>query len=926
MVLLLLVAPVTVFSQVVSGTVKDAADASNMPGANVQLRSLDEAGKGLLQVTDLSGQFRFSGLPQGNYILSVSFIGFRSFSDTVQVANKEITLGNILLEPSIEVLDNIEVLGQRLQAIQQGDTTAYNAAAFKTNPDATAEDLVRKMPGIVMQNGTIQAQGEDVRRVLVDGREFFGDDATAALRNLPAEIIDQIQVFDRQSDQAQFSGYEDGEEEKTINIVTKPEMRQGIFGRLSGGYGTDNRYAASGNVNIFDDTRRISILGLANNINEQNFSQQDLAGAMAGGGGGRRGGGRGGRGGGRGGGGAENFQTGPNRGITQSQSFGINYSDEYGDKTKLTGSYFFNRSDNRQQNNIGREYFLSADSSQFYDEQNSSQNISTSHRLSFRIEHTIDERNSLIIIPRLNLQQSAFTESVEGANFLSGNEMLSSILSDRNGENSSLNFSNTILYRHRFEKRGRTFSARLGTDIDRSTGEEQLFAQNTFFRGQINQNDTIDQNTDILNRGNELSGRLIYTEPFTKKSALRLLYNVSNTRSNSSRETFSRQAEGDIQVPDSLLSNVFESNYLTQSGGVGYRYQGKRGSLNMDMGYQYAQLSGLRSFPVPADIEASFYNFLPSMRYRLRLSEQKNLRINYRTRTNAPSVLQLQDVVDNTNPLQLSRGNPNLQQQYTHGLNLRYSFSNDEKNSNSFIFMNANYVQDYVGRSTIIASEDIMLENNIVLPQGSQLTEPVNLDGFFNLRSFYNYGVPVTKLKSNINLSTNISYNRIPGLINENLNVSNAFTVGQGAVFSSNISENVDFTLSFNANYNIVENSLQPQLNNNFYSQTSSFRSKFIFGPGLTIDSNINHMLFTGLGEGFNQNFFLVNIGVGKRLFPERRGEVKLTIFDLLNQNNSIQRTVTETFIEDTETRVLQQYFMLSFSYNIRSFRSLTAE
>jgi hypothetical protein len=285
----------------ISGTVIDSVSQNPLIGANVALESTYDNSIISGTASDANGRFEISAAP-GSYKLSVSFVGFGNFSRRIFVQDKNQDLGKIMLAESI--LSEVTVEGRIPPAVLKNDTVEYNANAFKTNPDATAEDLVEKMPGISVQNGKVQAQGEDVKQVLVDGKPFFGSDAKATLKNIPAEMIDKVQVFDQGSDQSRFSGFDDGNTQKTINIISKPEYRSGTFGRVYGAAGHDDnlkdgdvRYKAGGVLNSFKDSRRITVLGQFNNTNEQNFSTDDLAGVMGGGGGGSRGGpGGGGRG------------------------------------------------------------------------------------------------------------------------------------------------------------------------------------------------------------------------------------------------------------------------------------------------------------------------------------------------------------------------------------------------------------------------------------------------------------------------------------------------------------------------------------------------------------------------------------------------------------------------------------------------------
>ena len=359
---------------------------------------------------------------------------------------------------------------------QKGDTIQYNANQFKVNPDATVEDLVKKAPGITVdRDGTVTAQGEQVRKVTIDGRDFFGDDASAALRNLPADVVDKIQVFDRLSDQAQLTGVDDGNSQKAINIVTKAGMRDGQFGRMYVGYGTDDRYQAGGNVSFFKDNRRISIVGLANNINQQNFGSQDLLGvtSSSGGGGGRGGpqggGGRGGPqgGGGNFGGGGQNFTIGQQNGISKTNAIGINFADKWGQKLDVSGSYFFNNSNLNNDRFTNRQSLAKPDSILFTDENALSRTNNYNHRINLRLEYRIDSSNTLMITPSLSFQKNkAVTSSMSQSYYDVTKGLVNQLENNRNSVNSGYNFNNNILYRHAFAKRGRSISVNLNTSIE----------------------------------------------------------------------------------------------------------------------------------------------------------------------------------------------------------------------------------------------------------------------------------------------------------------------------------------------------------------------------------------------------------------------------------------------------------------------------
>ena len=292
-----LLCSLSVFAQTLSGVVTDQKSREGLISATVQLIAGD--GKINYTSTDLKGMFQFKKLPAGTYTLQISYVGYKTYKEAVIIPSSGEKKVNVTMREDVNLLDEISVNARATRAEQKGDSLLYNAEAFKVMQGSSAEDLLAKMPGIVVEGGSIQAQGEEVKKVLVDGKEFFDGDVNLAIKNLPSDIIAGIEVFDKKSEQAEFTGFDDGEEVKTINIVTKGGFRQGTFGEVSAGYGTEDRYKVNGNVNFFNEDRRISLLGMSNNVNQQNFSQEDLAGVMSSGASGkRRGGGRnGGRGG-----------------------------------------------------------------------------------------------------------------------------------------------------------------------------------------------------------------------------------------------------------------------------------------------------------------------------------------------------------------------------------------------------------------------------------------------------------------------------------------------------------------------------------------------------------------------------------------------------------------------------------------------------
>ncbi len=912
---LLVFAGIESFSQkvIIQGRVVDSTSKEILVGATITFSKFRDTSKKVFATTDINGIFRIE-LEKGGYRMQVRYVGYTTVVTPLR-ARESGTIGTVYLSETAIKVKGAEIV-RRIPPVQiNGDTTQYNADAFKTNPDANSEDLVTKMPGITVENGTIQAEGEDVKKVLVDGKEFFGDDPKLALKTLPAEMVDKVQVFDQASDQAQFTGVDDGNSSKAINIITRKDKRRGTFGRMYAGYGTEERYNAGATINVLKENSRFTFLALSNNINQQNFSVQDLFG-LANGSNRRRGY--------RLPSEVTDFLVGPQSGVSTTHSLGMNYSGNWGKKFKITGSYFFNTSDNENNQSLTRTTFVEEDSNQLYNETSLQESQNFNHRINLRLEYQIDSNNSIIATPRLSLQAQNSKNNLNGLSTLQTEQAINSLINNNGASVEGYNFSNNLLLRHKFAKRGRTISLNIGTDFSNQDADNYLLSVNEFYRT-ITISDSIDQIADNVSDGNTLSTRIIYTEAIGKKGLLQINYDWRSRFNETDRFTFNN-TNGEYTGIDSTLSNAFTNDYTTNQGGVDYSYTiGKGKSISVGADYQYAILDVDQKFPNEVNINRSFTNILPNISIRYAISKTKNFRLRYRTRTNAPTATQLQSVVNNTNPILLSTGNPNLRQEYNHFAFARYRLANPQKGRMLFLILLGSLTQDYISNSTVIAENDTVI-NGVTLNRGTQLTTPVNLNGNWNTRAFVFYSFPIKPIKSNFNTRSGVRYSRVPALINNETNFSNTTTFTEQVTISSNISEKVDFTLGYSANYNIVKNTILPELNNNFFYHTATAKFTWIFWKGIVFRTDVNQTLYTGLTDAFNQDFLLWNASLGKKFLKGNAGELSLSVFDILNQNNNINREVTQTFVEDTRTQVLNRYFMLTFTYTLRAYKTGSKE
>lgn len=896
--------------RMITGTVMDGATKTPMAGTNILIKTVTDS---LLlgTVTDAKGHFEIERPRIPSVKVEVKFIGYLTISK-IHNQRDPLDLGELTLVEDAQELGEVIIEGQVPVGEMRGDTTSFNANAFKTKENGVAEDLVRKLPGITITNGEVQAQGEAVQKILVDGREFFGSDPSIALKNLPASSIERVEVLDQKSDQSRLTGFDDGTYSKTINIILREDSKNGQFGRVYGGYGTDDRYTAGGSINLFKGDRRVSILGLFNNVNQQNFSSQDLAGVSANSGGGR---GRGGFGGGGG-----SFYGGNDIGTITTNAMGLNYSDKLGSKVNFTGSYFFNNTQNTLRQITNRQTVINDSTTQNYQENvlNSSENFN--HRANARIEADLNDKNSLIISPTISFQNSKNFSDRDAFTSANETDSLSALRSINNSKNTSYNIGNNITYRYKFDKKGRTLSSDIYTAWNNRDQDSDLEAASIDYRR--DQLDTTLQNTDLLSKGFNYRINATFTEPIGEKSIATVGYQVGNNKTSSDQKTRILNDEN-VSVLDTALSNEFNNKFITQRLRTGYSYNNEGWNLSANLDYQYAKLDNEAFFPTEGVFVRDFNNFLPSASLSYRNRETGiSYRVRYRTGTDEPSVSQLQNVVNNQNPLNLSVGNPNLGQSFNNNIFANISKVNMEKSRTLFAFLTYSGTSNYIGTNTYIASEDTLINDEILLRPGGQITQPVNLDGNFSTRAFVSYGSPIKKLKSNLNLNTRVGFNRRPGMINGEKNINDNVDLSQGITLSSNISKDFDFTLSTTGTYTIVNSSLQESLDNNYYVQESNLRLYYSPNDGkLFIGNNVSNSLYRGLSEGFDQSVWLWNIEAGYRFAKSNKAEVKLVVFDLLNQNKSINRTISDVSVTDVYTNVLTRYGLLTFTYIIGKFK-----
>jgi hypothetical protein len=898
----------------IQGKLLDTSSSQILKAATISLLNTTDSSLISYTISDDDGMFKLDKVDQGTYLLQIVYQGYavRHRKVTISADKLSVNLGNIYLKALTNTLEDVVVKSSPPIMVKK-DTVEFNAGSFTTKPNAVAEDLLKKLPGVdVDKDGNVKAQGEQVQRILVDGKRFFGDDPKMATKNLPPDVIDKIQVFDALSDQSSFTGFDDGNRVKTINIITKKDKRKGYFGKAVAGVGNKELYDNNFNINRFNGNQQMSVIGQANNTNKQSFSVQDILGTFNNGAGGGRGYG------GRGGGGSSSGSN--NNGLTTTWALGGNYRDVWGKSTDAYGSYFYNNiRTNREQKSLTENLYPN-DSSIFNNSDAVSVNRNINQRFNFNIETQFDSANSMIIRPNGSYQQtssssSSVTTSVKGKSLPLSNSSAST-----NQQNNGYNGSIDLLFRHKFAKRGRSFSIDLNFGGSSNDGEGRNFSNNTYIVNGRDSVHNINQRFDTRSNGQSFSPTLSYTEPVGKHSIVELNYNFNYNKNSSDRFTYNYDSVSEKYLTlDSLLTNTYRNTYYSNRATLNYRYQKDNFNFSIGSGVQFGNLTSDNESK-NISLTQHYTNLYPTANLNYRFSRTSNLRFNYSGRTAQPSAQQLQPVIDNSDPLNIKMGNPDLKQSFTHSFRLLYNSFNTVTQKNMFLTLNASFI-----------SNNIVNATKTILSTGVDSIKPVNLNGNYSISAYFNYGFPIKSPKSNLNFATNLSHSRSVSLIttvqkagDENgktqQNTTNNYTLGETIKWTTNLKDNFDMNFSATPTYNIAKYSVQPGQNANYFSQVLSVEATYYTKSGWILGSDFNHTLYSGRAQGYNTSVPLWNASIAKQFLKNKAGELRLSVFDLLNQNVSITTQTTENYIQSVQNKVLTRYVLLTFTYNLRNF------
>jgi hypothetical protein len=898
----------------IKGVVIDTATKKGLAYSTVSLVQAKDSSLISFTRADSSGNFQIKNISRGNYLLSASYVGFIPVWQAVSLKeNEELGLG-IIAMTELNNASAVTVIAKRPPVVMNNDTLEFNTENFKTQPNAVVEDLLKKLPGVTVDaDGTVRVNGQKINRVLVNGKEFFTGDPKLATQNLDADAIDKVQVFDKKSDRAAFTGVDDGQTEKAINLKLKKDRNKSLFGKVAAGAGTEGKYDAQSNINKFNGEQQISFLGMANNTNRQGFSITDVlnfTGELS----------RGMRSGGgitiRSGGADDNALPvsglGQNQqGIAKTIAGGVNFNDNWNKKSDVNGSIVASDVNLQTDKSINRQNLAPVNNFDYVSETSAVKHVQQ-QRINLSIDQKLDSNISFKIVPQLTLQQN---DNRTISNYVSTDAKgfrLNDGKTDNSTKSEATNLVTTGQFRMKLKKKGRTISSNLNWNYNNSTQTGSVNNKNTFYSGTsfkdsiTNQRNTRDANI------NSFGGNLIYTEPIGKKSLLEfsIFYNTSVGESNRKSYDYNA-ASGKYDQLNSLQSNDFKNKYEYGGGGINWRSNQKKMNYTAGVSLQQTSLNSSNQSN-GNQLQNKFTDLLPNLNLQYKMNASRNLSLNYTTSTQNPSNIQLQPVVDISDPLNTYTGNPNLKRTYQQNISLNYFNANTFNQSNFFAFIAAT------------RSDNAIVNSDIILTNGSRYSSPVNADGVYNIFANVDKGIPVKKLHSRLDIGIGASYNNNISFLNLAQNVILNTSVGPNMSWSYTLDNKIDVRASMRLSFSNVEYELQQQLNSHYLQQVYGIEANNYLPLGFILNNNFNYTINTGRADGYNTNMPIWNASLAKGFMKNSRLELKLSAFDLLNKNVGVSRNANQNYIEDVKYNVLQRYFMLTATYRLNKAGSTT--
>lgn len=878
----------------VSGIVIDEIKAP-MPQLSVRVLNSKDSSFVKGSTSSDKGKFKISELSEGSYIFHFSYLGYNDLYKNVSVKSgkESINLGTIEMKPADIMLSEAVIVGKTPDIIAKEDTLEYNADSYKTQPNAVVEDMIKKMPGIeIDENGKITANGKEVKKILIDGQEFFSDDPKVASKNLPANMVDKLQVIDRKSDEARFSGVDDGEDETIINLTVKKGMKNGWFGNIQAGGATGARYEGMLMANYFKDTNQLTILAGANNTN--NMGAADLGGTMFSGSSRR---GRGDRG--------------PMQGENSSAVAGLNFNVGKTDKFRAGGDVKYAYSDLDLKEHSERQNFLSPDSSTFDNSLKENRNKSHNIEMNYRLLWNPDEYTQIEFRPNFKFNSSKMSNnsasSSFGINDLGQEERITTGSLNSHSKANGYNVSGRLSVSRKLKgKEGRQISLSLNYGYNNSKEDGYSYNNTSFYKSGVI------ENTDLKDKNHSWGGsydiRASYVEPINKHTTWSVSYNYRYNYTYADKLSYNINSDGSLGDLNTEYSNSFRNNFQRHKASTSFNGTYDKMNYNVGLDFEPSKSESRNLIDSSRDVDGKMqFNLSPFLRYNYSISQNEYLRISYRGRTQQPSISQLQPSQTISDPLRRTEGNPDLKASYDNSLNIRYNSFNRERQRSMMLMLNANYVMNSIVNATFYDKE------------GIQITKPVNENGVWNIWSMFLTNMPFKNKKFSFNNFTSFGCNRQIGYSNSLRNASMNYNIKENLEFVYSDSFG-DIRIGGNGGYQRTKNSIQSSRNENTFDYGAKFATTIYIPGNITFTTDVNFNGKAGYSDGYDKKVWLWNAQLSWNFLKQKQASLIVRAYDILNQNKNISRSVTGNYIQDIETNSVGRYVMFSFAYRFNSF------
>jgi hypothetical protein len=906
----------------IKGIVADTSGEA-IPFATVMLLQPKDSSLVLFKQANDKGFFEFSQVKNNNYVVKAFFMGYLPYFQAIAPTDKNTNdLGKLKLKVLAKELMEVVVKTAKATLTIRGDTIEYNAASFKVPPGSTVEDLLRRLPGIdVDADGNLKAQGKDVKKLYVDGKTFFGSDPKAATKNLDANVISKVQVFNEKSEQSKLTGVDDGKKEKAMNLELKEEFKKGAFGKIAVAGGNEDRWATRGNYNRFNKKEQFSVIGFGNNVNEtgvnwddysefkgQNTWNNDDSGDF----------------GFRGGGNVRYYYMGGNaaymnnfdgRGFTKNKGIGTNYNFD-NKKTKVSSSYFYNQTDLDLKQFAERQSFLQ-NNSFFNSDTLNSNNFKSNHSFATRIEKELDSMNLFIFKTDFRFTSSVLDENTHQLFTKSANERNNDLNIQKNSDSKNAVSNSLAIFRHKFKKKGRSFSISTAYNHNAISGNDVLLSVNQFFKA-----NTVSEQIRFLNRNsNDTKSKqgktsLLFTDALSKKFFLETFYNFALTDNQISRPV--TNPENNENRIDSL-SIYYKNGVLYNRFGSTFRYAHEGVNISTGLAAQQIQLSGkyARSQTenwLETPIKRDYFNIVPYFQTDIEFKNDISANFSYAYAVNEPKIEDLQPIPNVNNPAFRIEGNPNLTPERNHNFNGGLNYWNAGNAIHAGI--DAEYAK-YDNR--IVYSQQI---ENIEKVGLRTTTRPINVATGSKAELNTWGGFPIVKSKLTVNFYGGIEQNIEPAFVNDVQNETDSRTLRWNTGLNFTPNPKLIMSLSGNINRTKMDYSISPEQNQVILSQTLNASMKWAVLKKTFLESNYAFSAYQNKRFDFEQNIPIWNASVRQLIGKSNKFELRLAVFDILNKRVNVSQRATQNFVQRSIAPTLARYAVLSVAYNIRGYET----